>query len=93
MPPSLVFAIVSRAGPPPIQEERTMDPVPLLEREVAESTIDEEALIQAWRAEQLRNLGLSDTLAETFAGLVEWHEVAALVALGCSPGLALEIAR
>ena len=30
---------------------------------------------------------------QTFAALVDWHEVAALVARGCPPDLALEIAR
>jgi hypothetical protein len=70
-----------------------MDPTLMLEYDVVEDTSDEEALIHAWRVEQLRKLGLSPTLAESFAGLVDWHEIAALVALGCSPELALEIAR
>ena len=61
--------------------------------EFADETTDEDLLIQAWRAEQLRRLGLSRILAETFAGLVDWHEIAALVTHGCSPELALEIAR
>jgi hypothetical protein len=38
-------------------------------------------------------LGLPRALAETFAGLVDWHEIAALVARGCPPNLALEIVR
>jgi len=54
---------------------------------------DEEWTVQSWRAEQLRRLGLSHIVAETFAGLVDWHEIAALVARGCPPELALEIAR
>ncbi|MFL5962739.1 MAG: hypothetical protein ACJ757_07600 [Gaiellaceae bacterium] len=61
--------------------------------ELVQDATDEDLLILAWRAEQLRRLGLSDILAETFAGLVDWHEVAALVARGCPPDLALEIAR
>jgi hypothetical protein len=32
-------------------------------------------------------------LSVAFAGLVDWHEIAALVARGCPPELALEIAR
>jgi hypothetical protein len=32
-------------------------------------------------------------IAETFAGLVDWHALAALVERGCSPELGLEIAR
>jgi hypothetical protein len=54
---------------------------------------DEQLLIDAWRAEQLRYLGLPRALAEGFAGLVDWHEVASLVGHGCPPELALEIAR
>jgi hypothetical protein len=61
--------------------------------ELVEHASDEGLAVQAWHSEQLRRLGLSRILAETFAGLVDWHEVAALVARGCSPELALEIAR
>jgi hypothetical protein len=70
-----------------------MESILMSDAELADETTDEELLIQAWRAEQLRRLGLSRTLAETFAGLVDWHEIAALVTRGCSPELALEIAR
>jgi len=70
-----------------------MEPILICEAELVEDTEDEELLIHAWRAEQLRRLGLSRILAETFAALVDWHEVSALVARGCSPELALEIAR
>jgi hypothetical protein len=56
--------------------------------------IDEgERRVCAWQAEQLHRLGLSWPVAQTFAPLVDWHEVAALVARGCAPELALEIAR
>jgi hypothetical protein len=55
--------------------------------------VDDRALIDGWRAEQLRRLGLSRLLAEAFAGLVDWHDVAALVARGCPPELALKIVR
>ena len=70
-----------------------MEPTLVSDTELVEDTTDEELLIQAWRAEQLRRLGLSRILAEAFAALVDWHEVAALVARGCSPELALEIVR
>jgi hypothetical protein len=93
MPPSLVAAIVPLDRTTSIREERTMEPILISDTELVEDTTDEELMIQAWRAEQLRRLGLSRSLAETFAGLVDWHEVAALVARGCSPELALEIAR
>jgi hypothetical protein len=93
MPPSYVAAIVPPERTSSIREERTMEPILISDTELVEDTTDEELMIQAWRAEQLRRLGLSRILAETFAGLVDWHEVAALVARGCSPELALEIAR
>jgi hypothetical protein len=70
-----------------------MEPILISDEELVEDTTDEELLIHAWRAEQLRRLGLTRVLAETFAGLVDWHEIAALVARGCPPSLALEIAR
>jgi hypothetical protein len=76
-----------------IEEERTMEPILISDAERVEDKTEEELLIQAWRAEQLWRLGLSHTLAETFADLVDWHEIAALVARGCSPELALEIVR
>ncbi|HEX4679536.1 MAG TPA: hypothetical protein VH210_10095 [Gaiellaceae bacterium] len=53
----------------------------------------EEHAVNAWRAEQLRRLGLSPTLAEVFAGLVDWHQISKLVERGCSAQLALEIVR
>ena len=70
-----------------------MEPILISDAELVEHTTDEELLIHAWRAEQLCRLGLPRILAETFAGLVDWHEIAALVARGCPPELALEIAR
>jgi hypothetical protein len=54
---------------------------------------DDEILVYEWRTEQLRRLGLPRTLAETFADLVDWHEIADLVERGCAPDLALEIVR
>jgi hypothetical protein len=70
-----------------------MERILIADADLVEDATDEELSIQTWRAEQLRRLGLSRILAETFAGLVDWHDVAALVARGCSPELALEIAR
>ena len=61
--------------------------------ELFQDATDEALAVHAWRAEQLRRLGMSRILAHTFAGLVDWHEVAALVGRGCPPDLALEIAR
>ena len=54
---------------------------------------EEELLVHAWRAEQLRRLGLHRILAETFADLVDWHALAELVEHGCPPELALDIVR
>jgi len=59
--------------------------------ELVEDTADEELLVLAWRAEQLGRLGLSRSLAEKFAGIVDWHEISALVERGCPPELAVEI--
>ena len=70
-----------------------MEPMLFSDAELVEETSDEELSIQAWRADQLRRLGLSSMLALAFAGSVDWHEVEALVARGCPPELALEIAR
>ena len=70
-----------------------MERILISDADLGEDATDEDLAIQTWRAEQLRRLGLSYILAETFAGLVDWHEVAALVARGCAPELALEIAR
>ena len=88
-----IAAIVPLDRMTSIREEKTMEPILISDSELVEETTDEELLIQAWRAEQLRGLGLSRILAETFASLVDWHEIAALVARGCSPELALEIVR
>src|SRR5712671_6676275 len=73
-----------------IPEERTMKPFLISDAGLAMDPAEE---IHAWRAEQLRHLGFPRRLAEKFAGLVDWHEVAALVARGCPPALALEIVR
>jgi hypothetical protein len=54
---------------------------------------DEDVVVHEWRAEQLRRLGVHRTFADAFAGLVDWYEIADLVARGCSPELALEIVR
>ena len=70
-----------------------MRPISITETNFTEDHSDEELLIQSWSAEQLRRLGVPSNLAERFAGLIDWHEIAALVARGCSPELALEIVR
>jgi hypothetical protein len=60
---------------------------------VEPETSEEDARIYAWRVEQLSGLGLSDVTASAAAWFVDWHEIAGLVARGCSPELALEIVR
>jgi hypothetical protein len=70
-----------------------MEPNLISDAELVEDTTDEELLIHEWCAEQLQRLGLPRILAETFAGVVDWHEIAELIAGGCPPKLALEIAR
>jgi hypothetical protein len=68
-----------------------MEPIVMPAIDLDES--DEDVLVRTWRAEQLRGLGLPRVLAETFADLVDWHQIATLVEHGCAPELALEIAR
>ena len=70
-----------------------MEELLISDAELVDDPTDEELAIHSWRAEQLRRLGLPRIVAETFAGVADWHEVAALVARGCSPTLALEIVR
>jgi hypothetical protein len=69
-----------------------MEPLAILAEELDDGN-DEEYVVNAWRAEQLRHLGLSPTLAAVFAGLVDWHQIAKLVERGCSAQLAVEIVR
>lgn len=54
---------------------------------------EERTLVREWRAEQLFRLGLPRVFAHAFADVVDWHELAALIARGCPPALALEIVR
>jgi hypothetical protein len=70
-----------------------MEPILISDAELVEDTTDEEVLVHAWRAEQLRRLGFSRLVSEMFAEVVDWHEVATLLARGCPHGLALRIAR
>jgi hypothetical protein len=70
-----------------------MEPILFTDAELIGDTSAETLLVHTWSAEQLRRLGVSRLLAETFADLVDWHELEALVARGCPPNLALEIAR
>ncbi len=69
-----------------------MKPNTRSEPEIADGP-DEDLRIHAWRTERLLQLGLPLALAEAFAGLVDWHDLAALVERGCPPMLALEIVR
>jgi hypothetical protein len=70
-----------------------MEPILFFDSELGENGDEEERSIRVWREEQLRSLGVAPRAAAIFASLVDWHEIAALVARGCSPELALEIAR
>jgi hypothetical protein len=69
----------------------TMEPTLMLAYDPVEESEDQ--LLRNWRTEQLLRLGLPPILAESFAELVDWHAVAALVERGCTPELALEIVR
>jgi hypothetical protein len=70
-----------------------MEPIEALAAEFDDDESAEKRALTAWRAEQLEQLGLSRTLAEACAGLVDWHQMADLVKRGCTPHLALEIVR
>ena len=75
-----------------MEEEQTLEqPVEQTTADDQFEWVDEEILVHEWRAEQLQRLGLSRLLAEGFAGRVDWHDFAGLVADGCSPELALDI--
>jgi hypothetical protein len=54
---------------------------------------EEEVLVHEWRTAQLERLGITRVIAEAFASVVDWREVARLVDRGCSTELALEIVR
>jgi hypothetical protein len=72
-----------------------MEPVIITEKHDSGLEFDrhahERAVIRAWRAEQLRRLGLPWPVADAFADAVDWHELAVLVSRGCPPALALQI--
>lgn len=72
-----------------------LEPTPMPEIELVEPETpdDEGILVHEWRIEQLQSLGLRAAVAEKFAALVDWHDIAALVERGCPPELALEIVR
>ena len=52
----------------------------------------EDGRVRDWRVDQLWQLGVPRLLARAFADDVDWHEVADLVARGCPPLIALQIA-
>jgi hypothetical protein len=74
-----------------MERERVMQQV--LEAGEPADLTDEEQLVIEWRLEQLEKLGVSRIKAALFAGFVDWHDIAALVARGCSAELAVEIVR
>jgi hypothetical protein len=84
-----VHLAVSEASSVNVQEvcmmEETIDSATEQEREPVR--------VRAWRAEQLQRLGISNVIASAAANVVDWHEVDCLIQKGCSPELALHIAR
>ena len=69
-----------------------MKPIPMPETE-HDDRPKEHSLLHEWRAEQLREQGVPQMLADMFADRVDWRAVAALVENGCPGELALEIVR
>ena len=58
-----------------------------------QETVDpDERSVHNWRVFQLKRLGVSGPLAETYADRIDWHQIARLVRRGCPPRLALRIA-
>jgi hypothetical protein len=51
----------------------------------------EQSSVHNWSGSQLRCLGLSGPLAESYAHCIDWHPVARLVQCGCPLRLALRI--
>jgi hypothetical protein len=70
-----------------------MEPISTAQGEDLDHSVMEALRVRAWRAEQLRRLGLPHVLADTFADLVDWHAIADLVERGCSLSLTLDIVR
>ena len=58
-----------------------------------EAISHEESPAHNWRVSQLKRLGLSGSLAESYADRIDWHQIARLVKHGYSPQLALRIVR
>ena len=56
-------------------------------------SVKEALAVHAWRAEQLRRLGVPAVIADTFADVVDWHALFALMERGCPVELAFEITR
>jgi len=86
-------AMLSQLGQ---EKQKVKESTPMEEPIDSEIEIEEESeevLVYAWRVEQLGKLGLSTLIANAFANMVDWHDVARLVQKGCPPDLALEIAR
>jgi hypothetical protein len=78
---------------PATLEDTPMELISTAEDEDLDHSVMEALRVRAWRAEQLRRLGLPRTLADRFADLVDWHALAGLIERGCPPELALEIVR
>jgi hypothetical protein len=88
----LAIGMVPQKVPAADSEDGTMEPTLMPQIELDERR-DEHLLVHEWHTEQLQSIDLATLLAERFAGVIDWHEVAALAERGCSPELALEIVR
>jgi hypothetical protein len=53
----------------------------------------EDLLVHDWRVSRLVRLGIPASLAEVYAGRIDWHQLARLVQRGWPPWLALRIVR
>ena len=92
MTASVVRAMLQR---PECEEGHTMGPSPGPEHEIVQGSDDENdedrdgkgqaRIVDEWRAELVRCVGLPDRHAELLTDVVDRHAVAVLVARGCTP--------
>src|SRR2546429_9954582 len=71
------------------RKDRLMELISTAQGDDLDHSVMEALRVRAWRAEQLRRLGLPHMLADTFADLFDWHTLPGLIERGGPPALAL----
>ncbi len=59
----------------------------------AEAVDHEDLQVHDWRVSRLVRLGVPASLAEVYAGRIDWHPLARRVQRGCPPWRALRMVR